>query len=166
IRTLAARFGLSAQAAESKTVFLEELECVLRERQSSGETTALVVDEAQSLSNDLLEEIRLLANIETSTDKLLLLILAGQPEFATRLNDPALRQLKQRVALRCSIGAFELAETAAYIASRITTAGGESARLFTREAVQAIHEYSHGIPRTINVICDNALLGGLAVGRQ
>jgi hypothetical protein len=114
----------------------------------------------------LLEEIRLLANIETSTEKLLVLILAGQPELAGRLNDPGLRQLKQRVALRCEIAPFELPETAAYIASRVSTAGGDSSGLFTREAVMAVHHYSRGIPRTINVICDNALLSGLALGRQ
>lgn len=166
VKTLAARFDLGAQAAESKAAFLDGLERVLHERRSRGEVTVLVVDEAQSLSKDLLEEIRLLANIETSADKLLPLILAGQPEFADRLNDPGLRQLKQRVALRCEIAPFELAETGAYIASRVKTAGGESSRLFTREAVMAIHEHSRGIPRTINVICDNALLGGLALGRQ
>jgi len=166
VKTLAARFELSAEAAESKAAFLDELERVLRERRSRGEVTVLVVDEAQSLSKDLLEEIRLLANIETSEDKLLLVILAGQPEFAERLNDPGLRQLKQRVALRCEIAPFELPETGAYIASRVRTAGGESARLFTREAVMAIHDYSRGIPRTINVICDNALLSGFALGRQ
>ena len=93
-------------------------------------------------------------------------MLAGQPEFAARLNDPGLRQLKQRVALRCEIAPFELAETAAYIASRVRTAGGDASRLFTREAVTLIHEYSGGIPRTINVICDNALVSGMALGRQ
>ena len=166
VKTLATRFELGAEAMESKAAFLDGLERILHERRSRGEVTALVVDEAQSLSDDLLEEIRLLANIETSAEKLLLLILAGQPEFAERLNDPGLRQLKQRVALRCEIAAFELPETGAYIASRVRTAGGESSRLFTREAVMAIHEYSRGIPRTINVICDNALLGGFALGRQ
>jgi len=165
VKTLAARFELGPEAAQSKATFLAELERVLLERRSRGEVTALVVDEAQSLSNDLLEEIRLLANIETPTDKLLLLILAGQPEFGAKLNDPGLRQFKQRVALRCEIFPFELAETGAYIASRVRTAGGESSRLFTREAVMAIHQYSRGIPRTINVICDNALLGGLALER-
>jgi len=166
VKTLAARFELSAEAGESKAAFLDELERVLIERRSRGEVSALVVDEAQSLSKDLLEEIRLLANIETSEEKLLLVILAGQPEFAEKLNDPGLRQLKQRVALRCEIAPFDLPETGAYIASRVRTAGGESARLFTREAVMAIHEYARGIPRTINVICDNALLSGFALGRQ
>ena len=138
----------------------------LRDRRGRGEITALVVDEAQSLSAELLEETRLLANIETATEKLLPLVLAGQPELSTRLNDPTLRQLKQRVALRCEIPSFELPETAAYIASRIRTAGGEAAKLFTREAVILIHERSRGIPRTISVMCDNALLSGFALGRQ
>src|SRR5215831_7516685 len=114
VRTLATRFDLSAAAMASKAALLEELERILRERRSLGEVTVLVVDEAQALSGELLEEIRLLANIETPTEKLLLLILAGQPEFASRLNDPGLRQLKQRVALRCEIAAFDLEETAAY----------------------------------------------------
>lgn len=165
LRTLATRFELSAEAVRSKSAFLDELEGVLRDRRTRGEISVLVVDEAQSLSGELLEEIRLLANIETATDKLLLLVLAGQPEFAARLNDPALRPLKQRVTLRCEITPFDMAETAAYIASRIATAGGDSLRLFTREAVVAIHECAHGVPRTINVICDNALLGAFALGR-
>lgn len=165
LQTLASRFELSAKAGRSKSAFLDELERVLRDRRTRGEISVLVVDEAQSLSGELLEEIRLLANIETTTDKLLLLVLAGQPEFAARLNDPALRPLKQRVTLRCEITPFDMAETAAYIASRIATAGGDSARLFTREAVVAIHECARGVPRTINVICDNALLGAFALGR-
>ena len=93
-------------------------------------------------------------------------MLAGQHELADRLNEPALRQLKQRVALRCEIAPFQLAESAAYIAMRIRTAGGEASRLFTREAVMLIHEHSRGIPRIISVICDNALLSGMALGRR
>jgi type II secretory pathway predicted ATPase ExeA len=166
VETLARRFNLSEHAANSKAALLAELERVLRERRDQGEINALVVDEAQSLSSELLEEVRLLANVETTTQKLLPLVLAGQPELAGRLNDPALRQLKQRVALRCEIAPFELAETASYIASRIRTAGGEASRLFTREAVVEIHERSHGIARTISVMCDNALVSGMALGRQ
>jgi general secretion pathway protein A len=166
IEILARRFDLSVEAARSKAALLGELEPVLHERRAQGEITALVIDEAQSLSVEILEEIRLLANIETVNHKLLPLVLAGQPELAERLNDPQLRQLKQRIALRCEIVPFELGETAAYIASRIRTAGGEASRLFTREAVSLIHEYSHGIPRTVSVICDNALVSGMALGRQ
>lgn len=166
IEMLANRFEFGPEAARSKTVLLEHLERSLRERRARGEITALVIDEAQSLSIELLEEVRLLANIENPTEKLLPLVLAGQPELAFRLNDAVLRQLKQRVALRCEIAPLDLSETAAYIASRIKTAGGEASRLFTREAVVLIHEFSGGIPRTISVMCDNALLSGMALGRQ
>jgi len=166
IEILAGRFNLTAQAARSKAALLGELETVLHKRRAMGETTALVIDEAQSLSSEILEEIRLLANIETPTEKLLPLVLAGQPELATRLEDPNLRQLKQRVALRCEIKPFDLSETATYIMARIRTAGGEPSRLFTRQAVAVIHEYSRGIPRTISVMCDNALVTGFAMGRQ
>jgi type II secretory pathway predicted ATPase ExeA len=166
VRMLANRFGLSTEAGASKATLLDELERVLRERRDRGETTALVVDEAQSLSTELLEEIRLLANIETSNEKLLPLVLAGQPELSGRLEESNLRQLKQRVALRCEITPFELSETAAYIASRIRTAGGVPSKLFTREGVSLIHEYSGGIPRTVSVICDNALVGAMALERQ
>jgi type II secretory pathway predicted ATPase ExeA len=166
VEILARRFELSQEAAASKAAMLGELEQVLHERRARGEITALVIDEAQTLSSELLEEIRLLANIETATEKLLPLVLAGQPELGERLEDPGLRQLKQRVALRCDVSPFSLPETAAYISSRIKTAGGEASRLFTREAVTLIHECSRGIPRTINVMCDNALVTGLALNRQ
>jgi general secretion pathway protein A len=166
VETLSVRFGLSARAGASKAVLIDELEKVLRERRAHGQVTALVIDEAQSLSDELLEEIRLLANSETATEKLLPLVLAGQPELKDRLNEGGLRQLKQRVTLRCEITPFGQRDTAAYIAQRIRAAGGDAARLFSREAVVLIHERSGGIPRTISVICDNALLTGFALGRQ
>jgi type II secretory pathway predicted ATPase ExeA len=164
-RTLASRFELGEGAANSKSVLLERLEPALRERRALGEVCALVVDEAQSLSTELLEEIRLLANIETPSAKLLPLVLAGQPELADRLELTELRQLKQRVTLRCELAPFELKDTAAYIASRIKTAGGVPTKLFSQEAVILIHECSRGIPRSISVICDNALVSGMALGR-
>jgi general secretion pathway protein A len=166
IETLARGFLMSSAAATSKATMLDELERMLLERRSQGEVMALVVDEAQRMSDELLEEVRLLANIETPTAKLLPLVLAGQPELADRLNENSLRQLKQRVALRCDLPSLTLAETAAYIAFRIRTAGGEAARLFTREAVAMIHESAKGIPRVVSVICDNALLSGFALGRK
>ncbi|HXH06104.1 MAG TPA: AAA family ATPase [Vicinamibacterales bacterium] len=166
VEILSRQIGLSARAAQSKAALLTELEAVLRERRAAGQIVALVVDEAQSLSDELLEEIRLLANMETATEKLLPLVLSGQPEFGDRLATPGLRQLKQRVALRCEIGPFTLQETAAYIATRIRIAGGEAARLFTREAVMLVHERSGGIARTISVICDNALVTAFALGRR
>jgi general secretion pathway protein A len=161
---LAKKLDLSAQAAASKAWFLFELEASLMERHRAGGLTALVIDEAQSLPHELLEEVRLLANFETDTDKLLPVVLAGQPELAVRLEHEEMRQLKQRIALRCDLSPLDVRETASYIAGRIAIAGGQAARIFTREAVQAIYERSGGIPRTISVICDNALLTGFATG--
>ena len=164
VTTLAGAFGLGAEAARSKAVLLAGLEAVLRARKAARETTALVVDEAQCLSMELLEEIRLLGNIETGTEKLLPLVLAGQPELGTQLENPALRQLKQRVVLRCETAPFDLRETAAYMASRIRAAGGAPSALFTQEAVTTIHEASRGIARSVSVICDNSLVSGMALG--
>ena len=166
VEMLAWRFELSDRARESKTALLLELEEVLRARAEAGESTVLLIDEAQSLPRDILEEIRLLANIETTERKLLSVIMAGQPEVTTLLNDDSLRQLKQRVALRCELRPLTLQETAGYIAGRIRSAGGLGAQVFTREAVTLIHERSRGIPRTISVICDNALLTGFAIGQR
>ena len=166
VRQLALKFQLGSEAGESKALLLERLEKLLTERQAAGQVTALVVDEAQSLSHEMLEEIRFLVNIETPTAKLLPVVLAGQPELAARLEEPNLRQLKQRVTLRSILHPFELEETAAYIASRITTAGGVPGRIFSLEAVTLIHEFSGGIPRTISVICDNVLVNGMALGRN
>ena len=166
VEMLATRFGLSRRAMQSKTTLLLELEGLLAARRERGESSVLVIDEAQSLSLELLEEIRLLANIETAHEKLLSVILAGQPELADRLNERSLRQLKQRVALRCELRQLTLLESCAYIAGRIRAAGGVGAQTFTREAVILMHERAHGIPRTLSVIADNALLAGFAVQRR
>lgn len=159
---LAHELGLGPTAATSKSRFLLELQDQVTRRAAAGGITGLIVDEAQSLPHELLEEIRLLGNIETSTTKLLNIVLCGQPELADRLNESSLRQLKQRVALRCDLAPLTLAETAAYVSGRLRIAGGTPSEIFTREAVLAVHEGSKGIPRTINVICDNALTGGFA----
>ena len=160
------RFGLSRDASRSKSRFLVEFETRLLQQHEAGGLSALIVDEAQALDEALLEEIRLLANLETATDKLLAVILVGQPELAARLNDPSLRQLKQRVALRCELQPLDLQETASYISARIGTAGGQSPAVFTREAVIAIYEHAGGIPRTISVVCDNALITGFAADQR
>src|SRR6187401_1316143 len=113
VRLLAHKLDLSAAVGESKAMLLEQLEVLLRERRAAGITTALVVDEAQSLTTELLEEVRLLANVETSEAKLLPVVLAGQPELAERLEEPNLRQLKQRVTLRALLEPYDFEETAA-----------------------------------------------------
>jgi general secretion pathway protein A len=166
VEMLASRFGLSQLATASKTALLLELEALLARRRERGESSVLVIDEAQSLPLELLEEIRLLANIETAREKLVSVILAGQPELADRLNERSLRQLKQRVALRCELRPLTLLESCAYIAGRIRAAGGVGAQTFTREAVILMHERGKGIPRTLSVIADNALLAGFALQRR
>lgn len=159
-------FLLSSQAARSKVRVLSELSATLEGHLRAGANCALIIDEAQSLPHDLLEEVRLLSNLETAERKLLTVVLAGQPELSARLNDPTLRQLKQRVALRCELRPLELRETAAYIAKRVRVAGGDSSAMFTREAVRLIWRHSHGIPRMISVVCDNALVSGFALDRR
>ena len=163
---LAGAFELDPAAAQSKVQLLRELESKLGERRAAGILSGLILDEVQALPDELLEEVRLLANIETPTDKLLPIVLAGQPELPHRLNQPSLRQLKQRVALRCYLQALDARETAEYIAGRIRVAGGNSVLVFTRQAVEAVFEGSGGIPRLISVICDNALISGFAADRR
>jgi general secretion pathway protein A len=165
VEFLARAFDLPEEARRSKTAMLAELEREMHARHERGQKTALVIDEAQCLSRELLEEVRLLSNIETPGKKLLPIVLAGQPEFAERLNLPSLVQLKQRIALRCTLGLLDLSETAGYISGRLKIAGANGHEIFTREALQVIHQRSGGIPRTISVICDNAMVSGFATGQ-
>jgi general secretion pathway protein A len=160
---LAYGFGLQQQVAISKTLFLRELERALKLRRDGGRLTALIVDEAQAMPTELLEEIRLLANLESTTTRLLSVALSGQPELASRLNDPVLRPLKQRVALRTTIPPFTLQEAAGYVAKRIRVSGGDPGSIFSREAIEAVHRGSGGIPRTMSVVCDNALVTAFAM---
>jgi general secretion pathway protein A len=166
IETIARAFQLNDEASRSKATMLVELEKKLTERLAAGAITALIVDEAQALSEELLEEIRLLVNLETDTDKLLPVVLVGQTEFSERLAQPSCAALKQRIALRCQLLPLTASETAHYVATRLRTAGGSPAQSFTRESIHVIHQCSRGIPRTINVICDNALLSGFAAAQR
>jgi general secretion pathway protein A len=158
---LAAGFHFTESAGSSKSAFLRALEESLMARAADNGVLALIVDEAQTLPHELLEEIRLLTNSEVR-GRTVTVALVGQPELAARLNDPNLRQLKQRVSLRCSLPPLTLNETAAYISARVRTAGGSADLLFTRDAIMAIHKHAKGIPRLISVICDNALVSGFA----
>jgi general secretion pathway protein A len=134
----------------------------LIERERAGQNTVLIIDEAQNLDVATLEQIRLLSNFETPTNKLLQILLVGQPELKARLNLPELRQLKQRVGLRCQIPPLTLEETHAYIRTRLRVAGARDLGLFADPAVDRISTYSGGIPRLINTICDHSLLFGYA----
>ena len=152
---------------ESKSELLLRLGEVLDSRHSRGLRTVLVIDEAHGLSASVLEEIRLMSNFESDSAKQLQIVLTGQPELRDVLNQPELRQLKQRVALRCEIKPLpDIEETARYIASRLLAAGAERTDIFTPGAVDLIFRCSEGIPRQINNICDNSLLAGFAAGAE
>ena len=148
--------------AQSKSQSLIKLNSLLLERYRSGQITVLIVDEAQNLSAEILEEIRLLTNLETATEKLLQIVLVGQPELSLKLNSPELRQLKQRISLRCTLDPLTLSETKEYIKTRLEIAGLPNQQIFSDSCVAEIYRYSGGIPRLINIICDNALLTAYA----
>ncbi len=146
----------------SKGDYLLALNHFLIERLRRDQSTLLIVDEAQNLSAEMLEEIRLLSNLETPTSKLLQIMLVGQPELEEMLKRPELRQLRQRIVLRFRLRPFGLRETAGYIEERLRLAGYTGKGLFRRSAVYRIQDVSGGIPRLINIVCDGALLAGFS----
>ncbi|HEX4899811.1 MAG TPA: AAA family ATPase [Pyrinomonadaceae bacterium] len=158
---------LGVQNWETKSDLLLELGRALETRHSRGLRTVLIVDEAQGLSSHVLEEIRLLSNFESNTAKQLQIVLTGQPELRDVLNNPDLRQLKQRIALRCVIKPLPtIEETERYIISRLLVAGAERTHIFSPAAVDFIYRCSDGIPRNVNNLCDNSLLAGFAAGKE
>ncbi len=150
-------FAVSCDS-KSKSQILLRLYNWLLDRYRAGETAVLIVDEAQNLSDEVLEEIRLLTNLETFTEKLLQIILVGQPELEVRLRQPHLRQLRQRLTLRAKTHPLTLDETQAYVAQRLRIAGNNGKAIFDPEAVAVIHRYASGIPRVINLLCEHALV--------
>ena len=158
---------LDVQDWENKSDLLVALGRSLEARHARGLRTVLIIDEAQGLSTSVLEEIRLLSNFESNTAKQLQIVLTGQPELREVLNKPELRQLKQRVALRCEIKPLpDMEETERYITSRLLAAGAERTSIFSQSAIDLIFRCSGGIPRQINNLCDNALLTGFAAGER
>src|SRR5215813_2767097 len=150
-------------AGRSKTEILLDLNRFLIQRHARGLITALVVDEAQSLQPELLEEIRLLTNLETSQQKLLQIVLLGQPELETLLDSPQLRQLKQRIALRCQLLPLDEQQTRSYVLSRLERAGANpETPIFSDDSLSTLHEYSRGIPRIINNLAENAMVNAFA----
>src|SRR5205814_5987720 len=142
----------------SKSQQLMKLNHWLLERYRAGETAVLIVDEAQNLTFPVLEEIRLLTNLETSTEKLLQIVLSGQPELEEKLKLPQLRQLRQRIMLRCKTGPLSREQTHDYIAERLRIAGASGELIFSPKAVETVHLYSLGIPRVINLLCEHSLI--------
>jgi general secretion pathway protein A len=149
--------GLSPQEA-SKLAMLQQLNDYLIKQLKQGHIVAALIDEAQNLSAEVLEDLRLLSNLETDQEKLLQIVLVGQPELEVKLDQPGLRQLKQRVAVQCRLEPLKDDEVGSYIDFRLQAAGYQGKAPFHREAVQQIAFYSKGIPRLINIICDNALV--------
>src|SRR5262249_48249268 len=127
-----------------------------------GQRTILILDEAQNLTPDTLEQIRLLSNFETPTAKLLQILLVGQPELRTKLRLPEMRQLHQRIALRFSIGPLSPEETPEHVPTRLRVAGASDLGIFTAGAIQQIARHSNGIPRLVNILCDHCLIIGFA----
>jgi general secretion pathway protein A len=146
----------------SKVAMLQELNEYLITGLKQGHIVAVLIDEAQSLTDEALEGLRLLSNLETDQEKLLQIVLMGQPELQAKLDQPKLRQLKQRVALQCRLTPLKEAEVGSYIDFRLRAAGYQGKGLFHRQAVQQVASCSKGIPRLINIICDNALLNAYA----
>lgn len=162
VRYIAGDFGLPV-AGKAKDEIVLSLSSFLVDRHQKKLSTLLVVDEAHHLSPELLEEIRLLTNLETTQQKLLQIVLAGQPELDEMLDSYELRQLKQRVALRCHLEPLDLEGTSGYMQRRLEVAGGAAATtIFSDAATEAIYRHSKGFPRMINTICENALLLGYA----
>jgi general secretion pathway protein A len=150
-------FGISIDF-QLKSNMLMRLNTWLIERFRAGENPVLIVDEAQGLSVELLEEIRLLLNLETASEKLLQIVLAGQPELEDKLKRPELRQLRQRITLRCRTAPFTLEESHGYITERLRIGGAMGDPIFASDAMDVVHFYSQGIPRVINLLCEHALI--------
>ncbi|MDE3178803.1 MAG: AAA family ATPase [Acidobacteriota bacterium] len=166
LRYVAADLGLRIDWKDKSDLLLGLSRFLVRQNEE-GLTTVLVIDEAHILGNDVLEEARLLNNLETPRGKLLQIVLVGQPELDEKLDSPELRQLKQRVSFRCQLVPLTLEETQEYIAWRLKRAGANGCPpQFPENALQAIYNYSRGYPRLINAICENALISAFAAGTR
>ena len=152
-----ADFGIPCDSRAKSQVLLRLYNWLL-DRYRAGETAVLIVDEAQNLSDEVLEEIRMLTNLETFTEKLLQIVLVGQPELEQKLKQPQLRQLRQRLTLRAKTHPLTLEETKAYVQQRLRIAGSNGQSIFDPDAVASIHRYAMGIPRVINLLSEHCLV--------
>lgn len=154
---LMADFGIATES-RMKSLMLMQLNRWLLDRYRAGEIAVLIIDEAQNLQPHVLEEIRLLTNLETATEKLLQIVLCGQPELIEKLKQPQMRQLRQRVTTRCKTSPLTMEETQGYIAERLRIAGANGAPIFSPEAIEKIYTFARGIPRVTNLLCEGALI--------
>lgn len=156
---MSGEFGLESRNTDRASQ-LDSLNAFLLDQVNEGHDAVLVVDEAQNLSPELMEQVRLLSNLETDRQKLLQIVLMGQPELRQILDEPGLRQLRQRITVRYHLTSLDYPETEMYIAHRLRVAGANSRPTFSRGALRRIFRYSGGVPRLINAVCDKALLCG------
>src|SRR5262250_465543 len=145
---------------------LQRLNTFLLDELGKGRNVALLIDEAQDLEFSVLEDLRLLSNLETAKEKILQIVLSGQPELGQKLSNPILRQLRQRISINCRLLPLSRDEITEYIRFRLQAAGCPDLKLFSREAEDQIYHFSRGIPRLVNVVCDNALVIGYALGKK
>lgn len=159
LRDIAQEFGLNVRGL-TRSELLGEFNAFLLQQLDLGRDTVLIIDEAQNLTNELLEQVRLLSNLETDDQKLLQIVLMGQPELRDRLNHPALRQLRQRITVRYHLQPLGPSEVGDYIRHRLAVSGANGVPRFTAPALWRIYTYSKGIPRLVNAVCDKCLLAG------
>jgi general secretion pathway protein A len=165
VKAIAIEFGLPVAELDRLDI-LARLNRFLLKQARRGGTAVLLIDEAQDLTDELLEQVRLLSNLETDNRKLLQIVLIGQPEFRQRLNNPRLRQLRQRITVRYHLPPLNRQELAQYIRHRLKVSGSDGSVVFTTPAVWRIYVYSQGIPRLVNAVCDKALLAGFVQQRK
>ncbi len=163
VRSILRELGLDARGND-RVRLVERLNAFLLESAAASRDVVLFIDEAQDMSDALLEEVRLLSNLETDDRKLLQIVLIGQPELREKLDRPGLRQLRQRITVRYHLGPLGRSETEAYILHRLNVAGSNGRPIFSSWAMRGIYRYSGGVPRLINAVCDAALLAGFADG--
>ena len=160
-----ADFGIPCDSKAKSQVLLRLYNWLL-DRYRAGETAVLIVDESQNLTDEVLEEIRMLTNLETFTEKLLQIVLVGQPELEQKLKQPQLRQLRQRLTLRAKTHPLTLDETQAYVQQRLRIAGSNGHQIFDPEALASVHRYAGGIPRVINLLCEHCLVSAFVDQQQ
>lgn len=165
LRAMLNDFGIKVNGRDRLT-YIEKLNDFLLEMNANNINVALLIDEAQNLEPSVMEQVRLLSNLETDQHKLIQIVLCGQPELKVRLNRPDLRQLKQRITIRYHIPPLSLNETKKYILYRLTVAGGEKNVTFNVAAIKKIYRYTNGSPRMINAVCDNTLLAGYVTQKE
>lgn len=163
VRSILRELGLDDRGND-RVRLVERLNGFLLERAAADQDVVLFIDEAQDMSDELLEQVRLLSNLETDDRKLLQIVLIGQPELKAKLERPELRQLRQRITVRYHLGSLDRRETEAYILHRLEVAGANGRPTFSPWAFRAIHRYSRGVPRLINAVCDGTLLAGWVDG--